>query len=79
MSRVLSLAITAAAFGFILAPMLETAFRQTLEMSGGNYAFFVQRPVALVLFLIAGALLLMSLAPAVLNPRKRAALDRMAE
>ena len=63
--------------GFILAPMLETAFRQTLEMSGGNYAFFVQRPVALALFIVAFLLLLMSIAPSVLNPRKRAQLDKI--
>ncbi len=71
--------VAPAMLGFILAPMLETAFRQTLEMSGGNYAFFVQRPVALGLFIVALALLALSVAPSVLNPRKRAGLGRMGE
>ena len=71
--------VAPAMLGFILAPMLETAFRQTLEMSGGDYTFFVQRPVALALFIVAGALLLMSIAPSVLNPRKRAGLGKMSD
>ena len=43
--------------GFILAPMLEMAFRQSLAMSGGDYTIFLQRPITVALLAI-GALLL---------------------
>jgi putative tricarboxylic transport membrane protein len=38
--------------GFILAPMLEMAFRQSLAMSGGDYAIFFERPIATALLAI---------------------------
>ena len=35
--------------GFILSPMLEMAFRQSLAMSGGDYTIFLQRPITVAL------------------------------
>ena len=32
--------------GLILAPMMEMSFRQSLAMSSGSYAIFVNRPIA---------------------------------
>jgi putative tricarboxylic transport membrane protein len=49
--------------GLILAPMLEMAFRQSLAMSSGSYAIFVNRPIAAVMLLLGLALLLLSLVP----------------
>jgi putative tricarboxylic transport membrane protein len=55
--------------GFILAPMLEMAFRQSLAMSGGDYAIFLQRPIALVLMGIGALVLLSGLVPSWLRRR----------
>lgn len=49
--------------GLVLAPMLEMSFRQSLAMSAGNYAIFVNRPIAAVMLLVGLAVLLLSLRP----------------
>jgi len=49
--------------GLVLAPMLEMSFRQSLSMSSGSYAIFVNRPIALVMLTVGLALLLLSLRP----------------
>jgi putative tricarboxylic transport membrane protein len=49
--------------GLVLAPMLEMSFRQSLAMSSGNYAIFVNRPIAAVMLLVGLAVLLLSLRP----------------
>jgi putative tricarboxylic transport membrane protein len=43
---------------FILGPMLETAFRQSLLMSDGRFSIFLQKPIAAGGFLIASLLLI---------------------
>jgi putative tricarboxylic transport membrane protein len=53
--------------GFILAPMLEMAFRQSLAMSGGEYTIFLQRPITVALLLIGAALLAIGVIPAVMR------------
>jgi putative tricarboxylic transport membrane protein len=53
--------------GFILSPMLEMSFRQSLAMSGGNYAIFVERPFALALLGIAVAVLLLDIVPSLVR------------
>ena len=63
--------------GFILAPMLEMAFRQSLAMSGGDYAIFLERPIAVALFAIGAIVLLLGVVPSLL--RKRAGLKEAAE
>ncbi len=49
--------------GVILAPMLEMALRQSLAMSGGNYAIFFTRSISASMLFVAVALLLLSLRP----------------
>ena len=51
------------ALGLILAPMLELSVRQSLAMSGGSYAIFLQRPIAIGMFAIAAVLILLGLTP----------------
>ena len=49
--------------------MLEMAFRQSLAMSGGDYAIFLERPIALVLMGIGALVLLSGLVPSWLRRR----------
>jgi putative tricarboxylic transport membrane protein len=51
------------ALGLVLAPMLELSLRQSLAMSAGDYAIFVQRPIALTMLILGGVLLLLALKP----------------
>jgi len=55
--------------GFILSPMLEMAFRQSLAMSGGSYAIFFERPIATSLLAVGVLLLLAGLAPSLRRRR----------
>jgi TctA family transporter len=63
--------------GFILAPMLEMAFRQSLAMSGGEYTVFLYRPITAALLAVGLLLLTIGLIPTVL--RRRARLKEAAE
>ncbi|HYQ98059.1 MAG TPA: tripartite tricarboxylate transporter permease, partial [Candidatus Nitrosocosmicus sp.] len=49
--------------GLILAPMMEMSFRQSLAMSSGSYAIFVNRPIALVMLIVGLSLLLLAARP----------------
>jgi len=49
--------------GVVLAPMLEMSFRQSLAMSSGNYAIFVNRPIAASMLAGGVALLSLSVVP----------------
>jgi putative tricarboxylic transport membrane protein len=55
--------------GLILSPMLEMSLGQSLAMSGGSYAIFLERPIALGMLALALALLALSLRGA-LAPRR---------
>jgi putative tricarboxylic transport membrane protein len=57
--------------------MLEMAFRQSLAMSGGDYAIFFERPITVVLLVLGALLLVIGLVPAVL--RRRVLLKEAAE
>jgi putative tricarboxylic transport membrane protein len=48
---------------FVLSPMLENAFRQSLIMSGGGFGIFFSRPISLGLLSVTFALLLLPLIP----------------
>lgn len=50
--------------GLVLSPMLETALRQSLAMSSGSYAIFIDRPIAVGMLAVAAALFLVSFLPA---------------
>ena len=49
--------------GLILAPMMEMSFRQSLAMSSGSYAIFLDRPIALVMLIIGLSMLLLGVRP----------------
>jgi putative tricarboxylic transport membrane protein len=51
--------------GLVLAPMLEMSLRQSLALSSGSYAVFVNRPIAASMLVVGLALLLLSLRPLV--------------
>jgi putative tricarboxylic transport membrane protein len=57
--------------GFILSPMLEMSFRQSLAMSGGDYTIFFQRPFAVALLAIGLVVLLLDFAPTLLRRSQR--------
>jgi putative tricarboxylic transport membrane protein len=46
--------------GLVIAPIFEMSLRQSLIMSDGTWAIFLQRPVALVLMALSAALLALS-------------------
>ena len=53
--------------GLILAPMIEMSFRQSLAMSSGSYAIFVNRPIALVMLMVGLSLLILGVRPYLMN------------
>jgi putative tricarboxylic transport membrane protein len=53
--------------GVVLAPMLEMSFRQSLAMSSGSYAIFVNRPIAATMLGGGAGLLLLSLLPTLIR------------
>ena len=42
---------------YVLSPMLETAFRQSLSISGGSFGIFFSRPISLACFVIFSSLI----------------------
>jgi TctA family transporter len=58
--------------GFILGPMMEENLRRAMRLSRGDPAIFVERPISLGLLLLALALLVAVLAPAVRKARETA-------
>ncbi len=51
--------------GVVLAPIFEMSLRQALILSGGSYTIFLDRPLSASLLGLAGALLVLALAPLV--------------
>jgi len=51
------------ALGLVLAPMFELSLRQSLAMSAGDYAIFVQRPIALTMLVFGVVLFVLGLKP----------------
>jgi TctA family transporter len=58
--------------GFILGPLMEENLRRALLLSRGDPLVFVQRPISLVLLLMAVALLLLVVLPAFRKTREEA-------
>lgn len=50
---------------FILGPMLERAFIQALNISGGSYMIFINRPISAITMLIAVVVVLTAAIPAI--------------
>ena len=57
------------ALGLVLGPMLELSLRQSLAMSGGDYAIFVQRPISVTMLILGLILLGMALKPLVFKDK----------
>jgi putative tricarboxylic transport membrane protein len=55
--------------GYILGPMLEENLRRALVLSRGDFTVFVTRPLSLAMLLIAAALLVVIVAPAIRKKR----------
>jgi putative tricarboxylic transport membrane protein len=51
------------ALGLVLAPMFELSLRQSLAMSAGDYAIFIERPIALTMLILGLVLLILGLKP----------------
>jgi putative tricarboxylic transport membrane protein len=47
----------------VIGPLLESAFRHSLILSGGSFSIFVQRPISAILIGTAFVLLLLPLLP----------------
>jgi len=58
------------ALGLVLAPMLELSLRQSLAMSAGNYAIFIERPIATTMLVLGALLALYSLKPLFVRDRR---------
>jgi TctA family transporter len=50
-------------FAFILTPLLERAFRQSLAMSHGGFMIFLRPPIALVFMITAFILIALLILP----------------
>jgi putative tricarboxylic transport membrane protein len=58
--------------GFVLGRLMEEKMRQALALSEGSFMTFVERPVAAGLLLIAAAVILIAVLPAVSRSRQKA-------
>ncbi|CAM5183876.1 Putative tricarboxylic transport membrane protein OS=Ureibacillus acetophenoni OX=614649 GN=SAMN05877842_101324 PE=4 SV=1 [Ureibacillus acetophenoni] len=58
--------------GLILGPMLENNFRRALTINNGDYMIFLQRPLSLILLIIAFVWILYPVIKGVINQRKHA-------
>jgi len=61
--RKLNFDLAPVALGLVLAPMLELSLRQSLAMSAGHYAIFLERPIAATMLGLGLIMLLFSLKP----------------
>ncbi|HSE78188.1 MAG TPA: tripartite tricarboxylate transporter permease [Alphaproteobacteria bacterium] len=65
--------------GVVLSPMLETALRQSLAMSSGDYAILIQRPISATMLALTASLCIVALAPILRDAdgwRRRLGLER---
>ena len=69
--RKLNFDLAPVALGLVLAPMLELSLRQSLAMSAGSYAIFVERPISVVMLGCGVAMLLFSLKPLLFKSKKK--------
>ncbi len=70
------------ALGLVLGPMLELSLRQSLAMSGGDYAIFLQRPIAVTMLVLAVVLLFFAVKPLIFKGkdwRSKVGLDEPAD
>jgi putative tricarboxylic transport membrane protein len=58
--------------GFVLGRLMEEKMRQALALSEGSFMTFVERPVAATLLVLAAAIILIAVLPAVSRSRQKA-------
>ena len=58
--------------GFVLGRLMEEKLRQALALSEGSFMTFVERPVSAVLLLLALAVIVIAVLPAVRKGREEA-------
>jgi putative tricarboxylic transport membrane protein len=58
--------------GFVLGRLMEEKLRQALALSEGSFMTFVERPVSAVLLLLAAAVMVIAVLPAVSRSREKA-------
>jgi putative tricarboxylic transport membrane protein len=58
--------------GFVLGRLMEEKLRQALALSEGSFMTFVERPVAAGLLILAAAVMLIAVLPAVSRRRETA-------
>jgi putative tricarboxylic transport membrane protein len=56
--------------GFVLGKLMEEKLRQSLILSRGSFTTFFERPVSLVLLLIAALMLILALLPSIQKKRE---------
>ena len=61
---------------FVLGPMVENNLRKSLILSQGDFTIFVERPISLACLLVAAAMIIMPLLPALRAKREAVALDQ---
>jgi len=68
----LKLALEPAPFllGFVLGPMMEENLRRALDMSGGDAAVFIERPISLTLLILSAVALVSVLMPSIRRGRE---------
>jgi len=57
--------------GFILGPLIETSFRQSMIMSDGKFSIFLQRPITVVVLMISALVLISSGFLRYLKPKEK--------
>ena len=61
---------------FVLGPMVENNLRKSLILSQGEFWIFIERPISLACLLVAAAMIIMPLLPALRAKREAVALDQ---
>ncbi len=81
MMRLFGFPVSPALIAFILTPILETSFRQSLILSGGDVFTFFKTPAALTIWILLGVMLAWSPVKQILMPKitNEADADKMAE
>lgn len=59
----------------ILGPLLESALRQSLQISGGDFSIFVTRPIALVLLIVGALIIILSVLGSRLKAKSEMPMD----
>lgn len=73
--RKVNIPTTPMVLALVLGPIMETNFRRALTVSQGDYAFFLSRPITVILLVLSVATLIIPLVQHVMERKKRAKQD----